>query len=169
MKKIFFTSFVLLSSFVLFVSCEEDKDTEKPVINLVEPADGEILQIGGDVHFEMELSDNEGLKSYKVEIHDNIANPHDHSSAVRALASDSALYKASWEESLFIAKGETPIEGLKNKHIHHHLIEIPEQMNGKPIRQGSYHFIVYCTDVNGNESYVARTVLLSENAPEHEE
>ena len=169
MKKIYIASLVALCLPALFLSCENENDTQKPVINLVDPAEGEILKIGGDVHLELELSDNEGLKSYKIDMHDNISNPHTHSSAAaRASVSDSVLFSKTWDEAYFISKGESPIEGLKNKHIHHHLIEIPAQVNGKPIRQGSYHFIVYCTDVNGNESFVSHTVQLREDAPEHD-
>ena len=42
---------------------------------------------------------------------------------------------------------------------------IPEKMDGKPVREGKYHFMVYCTDMNGNESYVSRNVILKYPKP----
>ena len=164
MKKVLFTSAVLLGASLMFTSCEKEKDNEKPVIALEDPADGEVLFIGKGVHFEMNLSDNEGLKSYKVNMHDNMANPHTHSAA-RASASDSIYLSHTWMEDDFVKKGETPIADMKSKHIHHHHIVIPEKMDGKPVREGKYHFMVYCTDMNGNESYVSRNVILKYPKP----
>ena len=65
---------ILFFSF-LFVSCskEDEGDTIKPVIDLLEPEEGAILRIGSShgVHFEMNLHDNEAIASYKINIHNN--------------------------------------------------------------------------------------------------
>jgi len=74
--------FLSIYSF-LFTSCDEG-DTTKPVIELIEPEEGAELLIGSEngVHFEMDLSDNEQLASYKVEIHNNFGeNYHGHGTA----------------------------------------------------------------------------------------
>ena len=59
----------------LFVSCSKDDegDTVKPVINLLEPEEGAVLKIGdaNGVHFEMDIADNEAIASYKINIHNN--------------------------------------------------------------------------------------------------
>ncbi len=136
--------FLALISCAAITSCSDEvADTTKPVINLIEPADGDSLLIGSDVHFEMELSDDVALSSYKVDIHS--AEGHSHAPASRATA-DTYSYTMTWYD----------IEGQKNATIHHHEIEIPEGVD-----EGEYHFVVYCLDTNGNESYVANTVILS--------
>ena len=134
---------LIVISSIFFYSCEnnEDGDTEKPVINLIEPMEGDVLKIGSDIHFEMELSDNVMLKSYKVEIHSNF-DGHVH---VRSIASTvDFTFNKSWDIP------------QKNAAVHHHEIEIPE--NTTP---GNYHLVVYCTDVAGNESHIARNIILS--------
>jgi hypothetical protein len=141
-KSLFFICLTAFSAVVLN-SCKEDSDTTKPVINLVEPANDDVLQIGGEhgVHFEVEFSDNEALASYKVNIHPNF-DGHTHTRASGATVDFE--YDKSWS-----------LTG-KNASVHHHEIKIPE--NASP---GDYHLIVYCTDAAGNESHVAVNVELS--------
>ena len=65
MNKLVYISAILLFS-TLFSACTNDsEDVSKPVINLIEPEDGHALKIGAAVHFEMELSDDTELRSYK--------------------------------------------------------------------------------------------------------
>jgi hypothetical protein len=148
---IYFLTFCLMAVFsLLAISCEDESDTTKPVINLIEPAEGDTLHIGDDVHFEMELSDNEMLKSYKVDIHNNFDN-HGHS---RATDDATEPFTKTWTWD---------VSG-KNADIHHHEIVIPE--NATP---GNYHLVVYCTDAAGNEAHVACNVVLShEGGEEHD-
>ena len=136
-----------------FVSCEDDKgDTTPPVIRLLSPAEGERLEIGEAIHFEMEVSDNEALGSYKIDIHNNF-NGHEHSHTYSSSDDDisvtetiSFAFQQSWND----------ISGKRNALVHHHNITIPT--NATP---GNYHFMVYCTDAAGNESYVACSVILT--------
>lgn len=147
MRKIVLNPFLLIfivSSF--FTACDDDKgDTEKPVINLIAPAEGAILKIGSDIHFEMDITDNEMLQSYKIEIHNNFDH---HGHDTKATASEETTpfsFNKSWD-----------VSGYKSKHEHHHDIVIPGNAT-----EGDYHFMVYCTDISGNESYVARNIQLS--------
>jgi hypothetical protein len=157
MKTINKFSFICLTAiFVLaFTACKEDNDTTsdttKPVINLIEPEDGDILQIGSDVHFEAEFSDNEALASYKVEIHSNFDN-HTHAQTREVVETVDFTLNRSWND----------ISGKKNASIHHHDIIIPEDAT-----PGHYHLMVYCTDAAGNESHIARDVELSHEEGEH--
>lgn len=132
----------------VFMSCDsEDGDTTKPVINLIAPAEGAELIIGNEhgIHFDMEVSDNESLASYTVEIHSNF-DDHQHSPGLRTSGETEAFaFKRTWES----------IKGKRNEKIHHHEIVIPA--NATP---GKYHLMVYCADEAGNESYVARNVTL---------
>ncbi len=142
-------------SLSLFQSCEkaDTPDVTKPVINLIEPAEGDSLLIGDPhgVHFEVELSDDVMLKSYKVNIHSNF-DGHTHSFVVTRDATTDFSFNKSWD-----------LTGKKNASIHHHEIIIPE--NATP---GNYHLMVYCTDEAGNESYVARAIVLSHDGEEHD-
>ncbi|MDR2809996.1 MAG: DUF4625 domain-containing protein [Tannerellaceae bacterium] len=132
-------------------SCESG-DTTKPVINLIEPAEGDVLEIGEEVHFEMEVSDNDLLREYKVEIHHNF-DGHNHE-ATRA------------EEELvpfFFEQTWSDISGKKNASIHHHDIVIPEDA-----APGDYHLEVFCTDASGNEAYIVRNIELSHEGGDHD-
>lgn len=142
---------VLLLFISIFItpSCEKhDADTEKPVITISGPKENDTLYIGSGVHFEADFSDNIALKSYKIDIHNNF-DGHSHKSI---LTDDSIAFsfQKSWNFD----------EGLKNAHIHHHEIEIPNEIDNKPIKPGAYHFMVYCTDAAGNESWTAIAVKI---------
>jgi hypothetical protein len=146
--------------FLAFISCKDDGDTTKPVINPVEPQNGDTLHIGDThgVHFDVEFSDNESLASYKVDIHPNFDN-HTHDAVTKgdSEATVDFTFEKAW-----------PISG-KNQDIHHHLIKIPE--NATP---GHYHLMIYCTDAAGNEAHVAINVVLSheegeEHDPDHDD
>jgi hypothetical protein len=149
---IFHTLLCLSAIFFLsFVSCESG-DTTKPVINLLEPTEGDILVIGEDVHFEMEVSDNDLLREYKVEIHHNL-DGHTHE-ATRA------------EEELvpfFFEKTWKDISGKKNATVHHHEILVPEHAT-----PGDYHLEVFCTDASGNEAYLVRNIELAYEGGDHD-
>ncbi|MDR1644983.1 MAG: DUF4625 domain-containing protein [Tannerellaceae bacterium] len=131
------------------VSCDKDGDTVKPVINLIEPAEGDVLVIGEDVHFEMELSDNEMLKEYKVGIHHNF-DGHSHSATRADL--EPFLFEKVWD-----------VSGKKNTSVHHHEIVIPTTA-----APGDYHLEVYCTDAAGNEAYIVRNVELAYEGGDHD-
>jgi hypothetical protein len=147
----YFLSLVILCAITLcspFISCKDDGDTTKPVINLIEPEEDAVLLIGDDVHFEMEVSDDVMLKSYKVNIHPN-SDGHTHS---RETGSGTWEFDQTWDD----------ISGLKNKLIHHE-IAIPAEAP-----EGPYHLMVYCTDAAGNEAFVARDIELSHEGEEHD-
>lgn len=138
---------------VVLTSCsDDDGDTTPPVINLIEPEEGAVLKIGSDVHFDMELSDDEMLYSYKVEIHNNF-DGHEHTKSLKAEEETVAFsFNKSWD-----------VSGQKNAKIHHHEIVIPE--NATP---GNYHLMIYCTDAAKNESYIAKNIVLSHNGEDHD-
>lgn len=149
MKTISYLSIVsVMALSVLFVSCSDDEkqgDTTKPVINLIEPEEGAALKPGSSIHFELDLEDDVMLGSYKVEIHNNF-DGHGHTKAETS-GTEAFAYNKSWD-----------VSGQKNAHIHHHEIEIPANAT-----EGNYHLMVYCTDAAGNEAYVARSIVLSED------
>lgn len=155
-KNIFFLALSAIICFS-FTACDEEDDaadTTKPVILLDEPADGDSLLIGDDVHFECDFSDNEALGSYLIEIHNNFDG---HSHKV------SSNLTREGETEAFYLKKSYELNNLRNTHVHHHDIVIPE--NATP---GAYHLIVYCTDAAGNQAMVARDIVLSHDVEAHE-
>ena len=168
MKKLFLASIVLLSTFVM-ISCEKNKkDTEKPTIKLIEPENGDALKPSDKgIHFEVEFADNEALGSYKVNIHP--AGGHTHEQAAPQFANgDSIAFEKTWFESEFIAAGEQSISGKRNTTIQHDKIVIPPTVNGKPLKEVNYHFMVTCLDKAGNEKFVVHNVKISYSAKEHD-
>ncbi len=140
----------------MYSSCDNDdsSDTTKPVIELNEPEEGQALKIGDEhgVHFEMDLSDDVMLKSYKIEIHSNFDH-HSHGGKSRAAAGKQLL--------ILVSTDLTMCPDMKTAHIHHHDIVIPANATA-----GDYHLMVYCTDAAGNESYIARNIKLSNEVEE---
>lgn len=137
----------LLAFTFSFTSCSDDKgDTTKPTIELTSPIEGAILKVGSHIHLEMDLEDNEMLSSYKIDIHD--ASGHTHASTKAESTGETVVFtfSKSWD-----------VSGNKNKYVHHHEIQIPADA-----KHGAYHFMVYCTDTSGNESYVVRNITLSD-------
>lgn len=153
MKTNSYIAVLLFISTLTFFSCDNnDSDTTKPVIDLHEPEEGQVLTIGEDVHFEMDLSDDVMLGSYKINIHNNFdGHGHGESRAVATAASE-----AEEERVAFTFDRAYDVSGHITKHEHHHDIVIPA--NAKP---GNYHLMVYCTDAAGNEAHIARNIVLS--------
>ena len=185
MKKSIYTAFVLLGLMTLITACEKENiDNEKPVIRLVSPVEDETILAGNSVSFEVEFSDNVALGSYKVDIHGALEDhPHDHATSKSRSAStlatddDEAVeFIKIWMESEFISLGEEPISGKESVLVKHLLIEIPETINrnvngeikAMPLKEGHYHFIVYCTDEVGQESFISREIYISNGTHIHD-
>lgn len=147
-KLVLISTFVLIAVFGL-VSCDnENLDNERPVVKIVSPMEDELVKPGNDIHFEVELSDNVAL----------------------------AEFTRTWLESDFIALGEEPIAGKRNASVHHHHMEIPTtiirtidgEQKEMPLREGHYHFMVYCTDESGQESFASTEIYISYDAEGHD-
>lgn len=119
---------------------EDDVDTEKPVIEIIEPHDHEEFHPGDEIHVEIVFSDNVGLKEFKIDIH--YGGDHSHKSLKHG--------EVEWSYIHIEA-----IEG-RNKHVHMH-IEIPDNA-----KHGEYHFLVYCTDQAGNEAMVVLEIEIED-------
>ncbi len=143
------TSIVLLALAAL-TSCEKKGDTEPPTIELVSPANGDTLWVGSGIHLDAEFSDNVELGSYKISIHSNF-NDHSHKSAQQDNDHVAWNYQTTWDFE----------PGSRNAHIHHHEVQVPNELDGHGVATGKYHFMVYCVDKAGNESWVARSVVIA--------
>ncbi|MCP1996787.1 DUF4625 domain-containing protein [Flavobacterium sp. HSC-61S13] len=158
MKTIKIFSIIALGAFFSLASCSSDDnnvDTVRPNLNLKAPAEGAVLVAGKDVHFDMEVSDNVMLGSYKIDIHNNFDN-HNHPSSVS--------FKEAEPTVDFVFNRVWALDGQKNADIHHHEIIIPA--NATP---GKYHFVVYLLDAAGNETKEARNITIVAPTPPVEE
>ena len=143
MKNIVFLAVLLVAAFT--TSCDKkESDMTKPVITLNSPKEGETLA-PGEVHFDMDLSDDVALKSYKIDIHFDCGHEH---------KSKSESHEGSEEFSF----SKTYEVSGKNIHIHHHDIVIPDHA-----KHGEYHLMVYCTDAATNETHIARNIMIDEH------
>lgn len=135
MKKINFI-FVFAVVTALF-SCSSDDnsgtDTQKPTIVIVEPADGEVLHAGEEIHVDIDFLDNVALASYKIDIH---------------FAGDGHSHEKSMEDHIKWAYETNGLLSGKEDSVHLH-IPVPENTE-----EGEYHFGVYATDKAGNQNVV---------------
>jgi len=143
---------------LLIVSCnkgdQDAVDTEKPVIVLNRPQEGDIFKPGSEIHFDADFSDNVALGSYKIDIH-SASDGHIHG---RATVNETTEWR-------YVRTFELE-SGLKNTHVHEH-ISIPVQVQGIPIKQGHYHFGVYLIDHAGNQQQVFVEIEIDENGETH--
>jgi hypothetical protein len=135
MKKIKFLALVIASMAFTFQACNsEDPDNEPPVIELQSPEDHDHFHPGEVINFSATFSDNIGLGQFKIDIH--FGEDHDHKSGNHE---DDEI---EWH---FVYIGD--LTGV-NQNI---TMEINIPQNAK---HGDYHFMVFCTDQAGNESWV---------------
>lgn len=146
----------LIVAAVFLTSCSSDDDapdTQKPTISIIEPHNDEELAPGSELHFEAVFTDNVGLASYKIEIHDDF-DDHTHS----VLKSSHDLNPWNFEQVFQIPAGQTRFEAVQH-------IDIPTMINGQPLSEGVYHLGVYVTDTSGNEEQAFLTIHIED---EHE-
>jgi len=138
MKKLKFIS--VLAIMIALASCsscssDDNKDGEKPTLNIVAPTNGQTVHAGDDMHVDIDFYDNEGLASWKIDIH-WAGDEHDHQHKSANVSEDDHV-KWSFEKTGDIS-GKTA-----NLHIH---IDVPANTE-----EGKYHFGVYAIDKAGNQ------------------
>ncbi len=159
--KTILTATVLAVSTII-ISCNDEGDTTKPVIELSEPADGDVFAPGDEICIEMDLSDDTALASFKINIH-NAFDGHEHSDSDSDHDTDhddDEDYNTDTDNAFSYNQTSDDLEidilGLKNSHQHIH-VDIPDTS-----AHGDYHLMIYCYDTAGNESYVARSISICE-------
>lgn len=132
---------ILLISVVTFSCSKDDEDLKKPVIELISPQDHDEFHPGENIHFEASFSDDTELSEYKIDIH--FDDGHDHKS-----------FKDGGYEWHYTHTAK--LSG-KSQMVHHD-ISIPADA-----RHGDYHFMVFCTDKAGNESFIALEIEIEDD------
>lgn len=109
-------------------------DIEAPSIDLHEPVDYEMVESGGEIHYEANFADNTELSQFEVDIHGNF-DSHAH-----GRIKSTSLPQFSFKESFDLSG--------KNIEIHQH-IEV-EQNGTVLFVAGPYDFVVNALDEVGN-------------------
>lgn len=129
---------ILALSITLFSCSKDDDDSTAPIVSGMEIGlnNSKELHQGGELHIEFEVSDNEGLDYYTVEIHPEMKST-----------------TAEWEyENTWYFDGQP-----KNDMVHHHEINIAEDAD-----LGPYHFHMKVADINGNVTTIEEEVEMHE-------
>lgn len=156
---------IALLTVTAFTACSDDDDSldsEKPVIMLNDPEEGEVFAIGEDLHFDIELTDNQGLASYKVDIHNNF-DGHTHSTLPNN--GINPINKQEADEEPWSFNQTFQITGNPRTFDAHEHIQIPEG-----VAEGEYHLGIIVVDAAGNqEQAFVEIVLGHEHDHDHDD
>lgn len=129
---------IALFSITLFSCSKDDDDSTAPIVSGLEIGleNSKELHQGGELHIGFEVSDNEGLDYYTIEIHPEMKSTN-----------------AEWEYENTWYFGGQP----KNDMVHHHEIAIADDAD-----LGMYHFHLKVADINGNVTTIEEEVEMHE-------
>lgn len=148
--------FYILFIATLFVACSDDDDNssldaQEPTIEVHEPEEGEMFELGSEIHLDINLADDVELASYKIDVHNNF-DGHEHRPAAGTEVQEPWSYSQSYE-----------IEpGQQSYHVHEH-IEIPAD-----ITTGDYHLGITVIDEAGNQNQAFVEIVIGDDSHEHE-
>jgi hypothetical protein len=118
-------------------------DTTVPLITLTDPTPGKSFVLGTALHLQMDLSDNVGLKTYKVVI----------SKSLKGVGTSDWAYN-SMEISI--------PAGKKTFAVNHSDIVVPlTGAGGNQTTTGNYDMTITCLDTSNNESSKSLTIALT--------
>jgi hypothetical protein len=157
MKKFVSINVLFLALIILFLRCSkenEDKDTEKPVIDIAGssafPKPCDTIYRGQDFVFKAIFTDNAELGSYNLELHHNFDH-HTHGSHVETCPEDPVkepvnpwYYNSNFDLPAGIKSYDAGIS-----------VFVPDEVD-----QGDYHFMVKLTDKEGWQSWQSVSVKI---------
>ncbi len=130
MKKIVFL--LVVFSGLIFMSCNDDKDTTGPSIEVINPTENKIYKPGDEVGIYMKLSDETNLAYYKYEAY-------------------------SLEHNFLDVKKEIELEYVITEIIVKHSFILPKYTNGNNLLpDGDYILKITAVDRYGNTSEFIR-------------
>lgn len=126
---------VLFVALFSLVSCDssDDLDTTKPEISIITPTDHQEVLPGQTLQFLANVSDNENLASYKIEVH-NSDDGHQHRSVIQ-----------SYSKEAFSTEIVGSLTG-KSQEISHDIQISSEALHGH------YHVGIFVIDSAGNQN-----------------
>lgn len=143
MKNIFWI--VLLISSALFVSCDDDNtDNSKPTIDISksEFQNCTVVTKGVPFTFTAEVSDNEALGSYSIDIHHNF-DLHTHSTEAEVVECEAGEKQEATRPYKLIPVSKV-IPNSPKTYIITETFTIPEEF-----QSGNYHFMIKVVDKSG--------------------
>lgn len=141
--------FALIAALLLMLSCEKTEiDDQKPLIDLSKtgsfPVNCDTLYFGETFNFGAYFTDNAGLGSYSLEIHQNFDH-HSHSTEITECILDSV--KEAVNTYHFIEDYSLD-PGLKEYQAAQ-VLALPEGNINGAFDDGDYHFLIRLTDAEG--------------------
>ncbi|AZQ61519.1 DUF4625 domain-containing protein [Flammeovirga pectinis] len=127
-----------------------------------------IVIVGEEARIEADLSAQQGLSYVRLNIHFGDDDHHDHA---RVMATDSVLWtmNQTWEfgkEGGLTGAGDYPTTYHFDEEI-----DIPTDIDGKPLKEGHYHFMLQLgariDDSSDNEAQQVLTVEVTSEEHEH--
>ncbi len=145
MKRLFFPLVCLSTLLTCFYGCQE-ADTTAPNIIVSQPAQNDTIEAGEELCIQVTFTDDVALSSYKINIHPNF-NGHKH--APRKMSQQS---ESKTEDLDLTLTSQLLNDTLTGRNCFRDIdIDIPHN-----VTRGAYHLLIYCTDLAGNEAYVAQ-------------
>jgi hypothetical protein len=144
---------LLLTALILALfSCggSEDKDMQKPEIQIVSPQNCAELQRGESFTFTAHFADNAELGSYNLEIHHNFDH-HSHSTDSEDCEPDTTKTPVNawvFNQNYAIPAGSHTFDASVE-------IAIPTDID-----EGDYHFMVRLTDKSGWQQIAAKSIKI---------
>ncbi len=143
MKKIILLALITL---VLF-SCKE-ADTTAPKIVVATPQQNAAVKAGEELCIQVTFTDDVALNSYKINIHPNF-NGHAHNKIGQTSPGNTIDFETT-------ITSESRNDKLSGKECFRDIdIDIPDNAT-----TGKYHLLIYCTDLAGNEAYIAQDLSI---------
>jgi hypothetical protein len=146
---------IIIVFFALSACGDEDKDMQKPEIQINFPQNCQELQRSESFTFTAHFSDNAELGNYNIEIHNNFDH-HSHSTDnVECELDNKKTPVKAWvfNQDYPIPVGQKAFEGSVE-------IAVPADIDA-----GDYHFMVRLTDKSGWQQLAAVSVKITEHRP----
>ncbi|MBD0404282.1 DUF4625 domain-containing protein [Flammeovirga sp. EKP202] len=174
-------NFVLISLLLIgLFSCDNDTDEQGPLPTIsnytvegehdhgshersLDEGEETELEMGGEAHIDAELA-GQNLKTVLLDIHWGEGHTHDRVQSVE----DSVQWTEKIEWNFGVEGGLTPEGIFPSNHDFHQHIDVPSEIDGKPVKEGEYHFVLFLWDQDGNETQQALTVHVHAHEEEEE-
>lgn len=143
MRKRKFQILLFTALILVFHACsDEETDTQSPLIEVSTPTDDQEFHPGEEIPFNAMFTDNIALSQFRIDIH--YGGDHDHKSL--NLTNEGIQWTFDFIGELTGNTRQVQMD-----------IPIPEDA-----LHGFYHFLVYCTDIAGNESWIALEIIIDD-------
>ncbi|NLR90100.1 DUF4625 domain-containing protein [Flammeovirga agarivorans] len=162
--------YIILLPLIILFSCNNKEDlSPKPQITNFKVSDGHhhhnlhegsVIFKGEEAIIDADLEGNQ-LSTVKLDIH--WGEGHEHNVTHEG---DSILWATNIIWQFGINDGLTPEGVYPNNHKLHEHIDIPRAVDGLPIKEGNYHFVLHLWDHEGNETQSVLNVEITSKSEE---